>query len=383
MKNNKGFTLVELLGIIGLLAILVILTFPKLVATFEKKQEEIDKSTLKLIYSGVDEYIIKNGSNYPKAAGSTYYIKIRDIDNENLFPIDVSKYSDKYVKVKVGKNKNNYEIIDDDGDEIVTTKEFQYTGSEQTFTVSLAGKYKLEVWGAWSGNDGDSNGVSGHRGYGGYSVGEVSLSPGDILYINIGGAGYFAKKAISNGGYNGGGNAYYSGSGGGATHIALNNGLGELKNYVDNQSDVLIVAGGGGGPQSHNNGGDGGGYIGGASSCYTTCNTIGGATQTTGYAFGQGESVPELNADGTSLDVGGGGGGWYGGSISGVGGGGSGGSGYIGSNLLINKKMVCYNCETTNDVNTRTETNTCHNSEATADCSKEGTGYARITYLEE
>lgn len=34
--------------------------------------------------------------------------------------------------------------------------------------------------------------------------------------------------------------------GAGATHIAINDDLGELKNYTDNRDDILIVAGGGG-----------------------------------------------------------------------------------------------------------------------------------------
>ena len=113
MKNSKGFTLVELLGIIGLLSILVILVFPKLVAIFEKKQDEIDKTTLKLIYSGVDDYILKNSNEYPKTIGANYCIKINDVDSENLFAVDVTKYINKFVKVKIGKNKNIYEIVNE------------------------------------------------------------------------------------------------------------------------------------------------------------------------------------------------------------------------------------------------------------------------------
>ena len=45
--------------------------------------------------------------------------------------------------------------------------------------------------------------------------------------------------------------------------------------------------------------------------------------------------------------------------------------------------MTCYNCTTSTDASTKTESNTCYNTTATSDCSKEGNGYAKITYLGE
>ena len=65
---------------------------------------------------------------------------------------------------------------------------------------------------------------------------------------------------------------------------------------------------------------------------------------------------------------------------------GKGGTSYIGSSNLISfnnitKHMTCYNCSTSTDVNTYTQSNTCANSGAVADCSKAGHGYARITRL--
>ena len=120
-----------------------------------------------------------------------------------------------------------------------TTYTFNYTGSEQTFTVNAAGIYKLETWGA--------QGNSNTGAYGAYSVGTVSLNKGDKLYINVGGT-----TTSGTGGYNGGGTGNHGG--GGATHIAKVSGL--LSTLSSNRSNILIVSGGGGG------GGGGSGYIG-------------------------------------------------------------------------------------------------------------------------
>ena len=181
-------------------------------------------------------------------------------------------------------------------------------GDIQEFTTLCPGEYQLETWGA----QGGAADVDG--GKGGYSSGTIILDVNHTLFIGVGGAGSRAgNNAAADGGYNGGGERYASsnacGSGGGATHIALDNNLGELKNYNNNRGDILIVAGGGGGSQTSYVGGVGGGLSGGKNSAGSGS----GGSQTGGYGFGLGEP----------LRGGGGGGGWYGGTSLG------GGSGYI------------------------------------------------------
>ncbi len=269
--------------------------------------------------------------------------------------------------------------------------DFDYTGGEQTFTVPLSGTYKLETWGAQGGVGGYT---TYYGGYGGYSIGIYKLSKQQILYLNVGSTGTHGKPG--KGGYNGGGDGaisttYYSGGGGGATHIATTSGL--LSTLENNKDTILIVSGGGGGDYNIT-AGNGGGYIG-VSGIYTkeigsgTCGE--GGTQTTGGkgakshiiystslpgSFGKGG-----NGDSGGADGGGGGSGYYGGGSCQDNGGGGGGSGYIGNALLTNKHMTCYNCATSDDESTKTISNTCVNAIATADCSKIGNGYARITYL--
>ena len=63
-----------------------------------------------------------------------------------------------------------------------------------------------------------------------------------------------------------------------------------------------------------------------------------------------------------------------------------GGSGYIGLSRLISKNeitkhMTCYNCTEISDADTKTETTTCHDTTPTSDCSKEGNGSTRITFI--
>lgn len=89
----------------------------------------------------------------------------------------------------------------------------------------------------------------------------------------------------------------YTSNGGGATHIAKV--TGQLKDLSSSLSDILIVSGGGGGGllvgETEYAGADAGGIAGSGDNS---------ADQSTGYAFGQGESGEEVS---------GGGGGLYGG----------------------------------------------------------------------
>ena len=220
------------------------------------------------------------------------------------------------------------------------TFNYNYTGAVQTFTAPYTGTYKIECWGA-AGGDGWSGGV---KGYGGYSYGNIKLTAGQNIYINVG------QQASS---YNGGGLG--QAPGGGATHIATTN-RGELKNYASYQTEVLIVAGGGGGMEWGGKGGDGGGITGNygtsqANSIFSQSASAPGGSQTSGgtsvapdlsvwngtntlinASFGQGgcgytnTSEPDYGA--------GGGGGWYGGGGTSYSGAAGGGSGHLGANLI-------------------------------------------------
>ena len=61
--------------------------------------------------------------------------------------------------------------------------------------------------------------------------------------------------------------------------------------------------------------------------------------------------------------------------------GGSGGSGYIGNANLTNKVMYCNGCGNNSSTNTKTVSGSCASGSATADCSKSGNGYARVSFV--
>jgi len=214
-------------------------------------------------------------------------------------------------------------------------------GGMLKYTITASGRYQLEVWGAQGGGNGIGAGLN-FGGNGGYSVGTVRLTAGNILYLYAGGRGKeSAAVGTISGGFNGGGlvwGGYTSslitsrGSGGGGTDIRIN---------VDNLNARIIVAGGGGGSGSptaddpDERGGAGGGVSGG--SPVSEYSGVTGGTQNAGGNKAITGADPTSGAGifgfggcnrTTTSTSGGGGGGWYGGGSSG-GGAAGGGSGWV------------------------------------------------------
>jgi len=248
---------------------------------------------------------------------------------------------------------------------------FTYTGNMQTFTVPIGvTSINIEAWGA----SGQGATVEIYNpstgGLGGYAQGELTVTPGQVLNLFVGGTGMDGA-----GGYNGGATGGfgiagsgatdgYAGSGGGASDVRVGG--------TDLLNRIIVAGGGGGGGRDYVNGtcqpcgeGGNGGAGGGATGVdgqdptdpnygfYFNPGAGGkGGTQATGGAGGDGPQGPNgnpgtLGIGGIGIDgiftiaSGGGGGGYYGGGSgagasngSGVaGGGGAGGSSYTGGVL--------------------------------------------------
>ena len=204
---------------------------------------------------------------------------------------------------------------------------FNFTGGIQTYTVPPGvGSIQIETWGA-EGGTGTYAGVTPSGGLGGYSVGNLIVTPGQILNVFVGGQG----NSTGPGGYNGGGMAAtnYGAEGGGASDV-------RVSPYGLN--DRVIVGGGGGGAafgSTPSNGGNGGGLIGLAGSNGDEFIGGSGGTQVAGGAAGCCYGMATGGTFGFGGGPGdyhnaGGGGGWYGGGSGAGQAGAGGGSSYIG-----------------------------------------------------
>ena len=223
--------------------------------------------------------------------------------------------------------------------QIIVTDTFNYTSSVQSFTVPAGvDSITVDLRGAQGGRAYVCGSIGGTGGYGGRTTGTISVSPGDVIYIYVGGQGSTAASSIGGaGGYNGGAygnnhsNNQSGGGGGGGTDIRLNG---------TSLTNRIAVAGGGGGAScgscSASNGGHAGGLTGvGGTNCCSGVNPTGG-TQSAGGSGGSYSgyctaSSGSLGSGGNACSPsggGGGGGGYYGGG-GGAWASGGGGSSYI------------------------------------------------------
>ena len=416
MKKNKGFTLIELLAVIVILAILMVIAVPKILDVIESSRTSAAESSIKLIKEGIKTNVAAAElTTNPFTKTDECYLFDFDTPNANVNNLDIENKEKTGGSIKLCNGKFFDDTLTFDGSsssssshEVAIGTTYTYDeAKEYTQTITETGTYKLEVWGAQGGSVNNAD----IGGYGGYSVGEIRLTKNTKIYINVGGQGTYVNSqsySEASGGYNGGGkgiSAYEwgtisSGSGGGATHIALDSG--ELSTLSAHATDgrILIVAGGGGGSAYygstlHGSGGSGGGKVG-ENGTYTVGSTygIGGSQTAAGYlsenptlglaSFGKGADT--FTNNNTNYYGGAGGGGYYGGGASGAGydtAGGGGGSGYIANDSLKNKKMVMYSTDssyssTTTSTKTEITTNVGSHESNKANT---GNGYAKITLI--
>ena len=203
---------------------------------------------------------------------------------------------------------------------------YTYTGGPQIYVVP-PGVTSIDV--TLDGGAGASITGGGAGGLGGRITAEISVQPGEVLQVMVGGSG-------ANGGYNGG-----SGGGGGASDIrrpAFSTTSSCAYNLTCGFSQRIIVAGGGGGAgHVYNASGGGNGGAGGAAPTAGTSmddsatpggpgTLSGGGTGGTGGGSGGGSGVGA--AGGTGIGDGNGGAlGWKPGANGGGGGGGYSGGG--------------------------------------------------------
>lgn len=66
-KNNRGFTLIEILVVIGIMAVLAAVIIPRIVNTSDASKVQADLANVKLLQSAVERYYFDKGE-YPTGA---------------------------------------------------------------------------------------------------------------------------------------------------------------------------------------------------------------------------------------------------------------------------------------------------------------------------
>lgn len=103
LKKEQGFSLIELLIVIAILALLAMLIIPRLTTSLDSAQLTTDQANVKLLQSAVERYYFDKGE-YPTTGGGDS----GDIDCGKLV---AEKYIDEAPK-DPWDNGRNYKLVD-------------------------------------------------------------------------------------------------------------------------------------------------------------------------------------------------------------------------------------------------------------------------------
>lgn len=111
--KQKGFTLVELLGVIVLLAGLLTLVSYSIVSVVKNTNQNLDESSLKVLYSASEMYL-KNDKNL---VNGDYTVTVNDLIRADIIKetfLDAQSEKlitrDSCIKVNITNGKFNYEF---------------------------------------------------------------------------------------------------------------------------------------------------------------------------------------------------------------------------------------------------------------------------------
>lgn len=79
MKQNKAFTLIEVLAVITLIALLTIVALPLVMNQVNQSRGKIDDTLETLIYESTENYIEMNQDKHPKIEGNVYCITLKTL----------------------------------------------------------------------------------------------------------------------------------------------------------------------------------------------------------------------------------------------------------------------------------------------------------------
>ena len=123
MNKKRGFTLVELLGVIVLLALIVLIVFPSIINVIKKSDNSISEANKALIINASKQYVEENKNEY--SSNGTYCLITQDLINngfliESISEADGTKLNNITVKVTVNGTSYDYEVLDKDNTCVVS-----------------------------------------------------------------------------------------------------------------------------------------------------------------------------------------------------------------------------------------------------------------------
>ena len=109
--NNKGFTLIELVGTIVILAVIALLAFPALMGMLNNGQNQVDDSVKSVLESAAEGYVNDHIDDYPKNGTQLNSVSVCTLVDEQYISLTFYKKNRESIKngvIKVTADGERY-----------------------------------------------------------------------------------------------------------------------------------------------------------------------------------------------------------------------------------------------------------------------------------
>ena len=93
--NKRGFTLVEIIGVLTILALVILVAFPNILGAMQKTNEQMNEATETLLITNAKNYW---SENVTMIAGTNYCVSIQTLISENYTKTPISTVDTDYAE---------------------------------------------------------------------------------------------------------------------------------------------------------------------------------------------------------------------------------------------------------------------------------------------
>lgn len=120
MKNNKGFTLVEIIAVVTILGLIALIAAPVVFNSIQKSKERSYVQQTKVLEETAERWSVKHAGELSET--STYYLEISQMVSDKLLT------SDEVMDPRTNKKMNGCIVISYDKENL----QFQFAYNENT-----------------------------------------------------------------------------------------------------------------------------------------------------------------------------------------------------------------------------------------------------------
>ena len=114
---KKGFTLVELVGVVIILGLIAIIAFPPILNAIRESRGTVSDASKEILYSATSQYVNENSNDFPRVNGNTFCVTLEKLVQGEYLPTNVYDSISgeeipltSTVEIKYEQDKFNYNL---------------------------------------------------------------------------------------------------------------------------------------------------------------------------------------------------------------------------------------------------------------------------------